>query len=64
MAKQVVVEISPSGSIKVDAQGFKSNECDKATEHIEIALGGVATKKKKPEYFQPAGTSASNKLTF
>jgi hypothetical protein len=62
--KQLVIEISPTGDTKVDAQGFKGNECDKVAEHIEVALGGVQSKKKKPEYFAPAGNSQANKLTF
>ena len=33
--QQVIVEISPAGSIKVDAQGFKGKGCEKATEQIE-----------------------------
>jgi hypothetical protein len=64
--RQVIVDISPAGTVKVDAQGFKGVGCDKATEQIEIALGGTGVKKKtrKPEAFQNPTTNQSNKLTF
>lgn len=62
----VIVEISPAGSVKIDAQNFKGGACAKATESIEIALGGAGpkNKKKKPEFFAAPGTQNKNKLTF
>lgn len=64
--QQVIVEISPAGSIKVDAQGFKGKGCEKATEQIEIALGGAGkvSKKRKPEFFAAPSTKAGQKQTF
>lgn len=66
MAKQVIVDISPAGSVKVEANGFNGVGCDKATEAIEISIGGAGTKKKtkKPEYFVPGGQSHQNKNVF
>jgi len=66
MAKQVIVDITPAGSVKVDAQGFKGVGCDKATEMIEIAIGGAGARKKtkKPDYFVPGGQSNQNKNVF
>ena len=66
MAKQVIVDITPAGSVKVDAQGFKGVGCDKATEMIEIAIGGagVKTKTKKPDYHVPGGQANQNKNVF
>jgi len=65
--KQIVVDISPSGDVKVEAIGFNGVGCADATQQIEIALGGAGPKKKtkKPEYFNPASSSKTgNKLTF
>jgi len=64
--KQIVIDISPAGSVKVDAQGFKGVGCDKATEMIEVAIGGAGAKKskKKPEYYTPTGQSNQNKNVF
>jgi hypothetical protein len=67
MAKQVIVNISPAGTVKADAKGFSGSECTKATEQIEVVLGGIATTKKKPEYFAPpsaSGTNVNNRSGF
>lgn len=66
MAKQVTIEITPAGSVKVEAHGFNGVGCDKATETIEIAIGGAGSKKKtkKPEYFVPGGQANQNKNVF
>lgn len=66
MSKQIVIDITPAGSVKVDAQGFKGVGCDKATEMIEIAIGGAGARKKtkKPDYFVPGGQSNQNKNVF
>lgn len=63
---QLVIDISPAGSVQIDAQCFTGSSCAKATEHIEIALGGSAPKntKRKPEFSLPAGVGQKNKLTF
>lgn len=63
---QIVLEISPAGSITVDAQCFVGANCAKATEQLEIVLGGGAPRKskKKPEFFSTAGGKQTNKLTF
>ena len=62
----VTVDISPAGTVTMDAQNFKGGACAKATESIEIALGGAGVKKKtkKPEFFAAPGTQNKNKLTF
>jgi len=64
--KQIVIDISAAGTVKVDAQGFKGKGCASATEQIEIALGGNAPKKKsmKPEAFSSPSTGVTNNRTF
>lgn len=66
MTKQVIIDITPAGSVKVEAQGFNGVGCDKATEMIEIAIGGAGAKKKtkKPEYYVPGGQSNHSKNVF
>jgi hypothetical protein len=63
---QLVIEISPAGSVTIDAQCFVGANCAKATEQIEIALGGTGKKKttKKPEFFRNAGGKQTTKMTF
>ena len=64
--KTITVEITPAGSVKIDVAGFNGVGCAKATEHLEVVLGGNGSKskKKKPEFFSPASNQAGNKLTF
>jgi len=66
MAKQIVIDISPAGSVKIDAQGFNGVGCSKATEMIEVAIGGAGIRKstKKPEYYVPSGQNNQNKNVF
>jgi len=65
MAQMIVIDISPAGSVKIDAQGFQGCGCAEATEQLELVLGGGQRKRtEKPEYYQPASTGATTKLTF
>ena len=56
---QIVIDISAAGSVTVDAKCFTGPGCAKATEQIEIVLGGGASRKKtkKPEFFAPASSA-------
>lgn len=66
MAKEIIVNISPAGVVKIEAKGFNGVGCAKATESIELVLGGDGKKKKtpKPEYYSGTGASTQNKNTF
>jgi len=58
--KQIIVEISPTGEVKIEAAGFKGNSCEAATKAIETALGKAGDRKKKPEYTQTDVRTQSN----
>lgn len=60
----LVIDITPAGNVNIDAQGFEDNTCAKATEQIEVVLGGVKKKDEKPEFFCPASSNQNTKLTF
>ena len=67
MNKQIItIEVSPAGGVNIDAVGFRGKSCTKATEQIELVLGGGLVKRKnKPEYFTPpVASKQSNKMTF
>jgi hypothetical protein len=55
MPEELIIDISPAGNTKIEASGFTGAGCAKATEEIEIALGGMGARKKtkKPEYYNP-----------
>ncbi len=50
--KEIIVEIATDGSVTIEGQGFTGASCDKATKFLEVALGTVNSRKRKPEYTQ------------
>ncbi len=66
MAEEITVDISPAGNVKIEATGFTGNGCAKATEQIELVLGGASRKRKeKPEFHMPSSTNQNiTKQTF
>lgn len=66
MPEVIEVNISAAGSVKIDAQGFTGNGCAKATERLELVLGGGSRKQdKKPEYHMPASSQSNhNQMKF
>jgi hypothetical protein len=53
-ARTVEVTIAPDGELDIQAVGFHGADCQKATAFLEAALGKVADRHRKPEYFQRA----------
>jgi fatty acid/phospholipid biosynthesis enzyme len=49
--KEIIVTIKKDGTTEIEGKGFVGNACDKAMEPIEKALGKVAKKKLKSEYY-------------
>ena len=66
MSEQIVIDVSPSGVTKIEANGFEGQACSLATEQLEIVIGGHGSKKKdfKPEFSMPASTNNENKAVF
>lgn len=62
----ITIDISPAGTVNIEASGFRGAACEKATEQLEVVLGGgIAKKKSKPERHMPPLSSAQhNKLSF
>jgi hypothetical protein len=52
MSKSIEVIVAASGEIQIDAVGFKGADCEQATKFLEVALGVLGQKQKKPEYHQ------------
>lgn len=60
--QNIVVIISPTGKVNVEANGFNGVGCTEATEQIEIVLGNKTTREHKPEYHTPAAESLAETL--
>ncbi len=50
--KTVEILIAASGQLTINAAGFSGSDCDKATAFLEQALGQLAAKQRKPEFYQ------------
>lgn len=47
--KEIIVNISKDGEIRIEAKGFKGRECLQATKPFEEALGQVSERKMKTQ---------------
>ncbi|TXI84783.1 MAG: DUF2997 domain-containing protein [Cupriavidus sp.] len=54
MTQTISVEISSSGKVTVQTQGFAGASCQQATAALEKALGTVTRDDKTPEFHQGA----------
>ena len=52
MSRRILVRVTPSGEITVEAEGFKGNGCEAATKAIEEALGKTRERTRKPDYWR------------
>ncbi|MBX3743550.1 MAG: DUF2997 domain-containing protein [Akkermansiaceae bacterium] len=50
MSRRILVKVSPTGGITVDAEGFQGKGCTDATKAIEEALGSRTARTLKPEF--------------
>jgi hypothetical protein len=62
MNRTIEIIIGSTGEIQIDAVGFKGPDCEKATAFLEVALGVVGKKIKKPEYHQQITTTSQQRL--
>ncbi len=56
MSRRIVVKVSPTGEIAVEAEGFKGKGCIDATKAIEEALGTRTSRGLKPEFQRQEAT--------
>jgi hypothetical protein len=62
MAKQINVDITPEGVICIDIVGYSGADCESATAFIEIELGVVKTRRRKPEYYLPQSHTKTHQI--
>ena len=49
--REIEIEVSPDGEVKIEAIGFEGNLCDIEISKLTRLLGGEQDAKKKPEYY-------------
>lgn len=52
MSRRILVRVSPTGDIHVEAVGFQGKGCEASTREIEQALGKRTCRTLKPEHRQ------------
>jgi hypothetical protein len=59
--QEIIIDFDVAGEVKLEGKGFQGKSCDKAMGHFEKALGVVAHRKNKPEYFQGVRSNANQR---
>lgn len=62
MSRRILVKVSPTGEITVEAEGFQGKGCIDATKAIEDALGSRVSCSPKPELQRQAQTSRNHQI--
>jgi len=52
MSRRILVKVSPTGEITVEAEGFQGKGCEAATKAIEEALGKPGKRTRKPDFWR------------
>ena len=52
MSRRILVKVSPTGEITVEAEGFQGKGCEAATQAIEQALGKPGQRTRKPDFWR------------
>jgi hypothetical protein len=55
----IEVTVSPTGEIKIEAEGYTGSSCEEATRFLEEALGLPGKRTRKTEFYQRR-TNTSN----
>ncbi len=48
--RRIEVTVDPTGGVKIEAVEFKGADCEKSTRFLEVALGLLKNRRRKPEY--------------
>lgn len=59
--QEIIIDFEVTGEVHLEGRGFQGKSCDEAMGAFEKALGVVANRKNKPEYFQGVRTNANQR---
>jgi hypothetical protein len=60
--QEIIIDISPTGDIKLEGNNIEGPDCKKLTEGIEEALGVVTASKKTPEYHRSRSVGITKRV--
>ena len=58
MSRRILVKVSPTGGITIEAEGFQGKGCTDATKAIEEALGSRTARTLKPEFVRQVASQS------
>ena len=56
--KEIVIDILPDGTVKIDMKCFKGTSCEDVIKQITKHIGTVVETQKKPDYYEEDETKA------
>lgn len=59
--KEIIIDISDNGEVKVETVGFKGKSCLKESSFIESVLGKPLFQELTPAYYENDNTAQQNK---
>lgn len=48
--RRIEIVVDPTGAVKIEPINFHGSECEKSTRFLEVALGTLKNRRRKPEY--------------
>jgi hypothetical protein len=48
--RRIEVTVDAAGGMMIEAVGFRGADCEKSTRFLEVAMGLLKTRRRKPEY--------------
>ena len=51
MKKQIIVEVSDDGEIRIETRGFKGNSCLEESQFLKDLLGSETARQLTPAYY-------------
>lgn len=52
MTRKIIIRITKDGNVKIEAKGYKGDQCLKATEPFEKAFGDIESRTLKDSYYE------------
>ena len=62
MSRRILVRVSPTGEMTVEAEGFQGQGCEAATKAIEEALGTPRNRQRKPDFWRQSQRGQQQRL--
>jgi len=62
--KEIIIDISPDGEVKIETRGFQGKSCIAEAQFIKELLGSETSRQLTPAYFQSEEAVVKKYLTL